>query len=93
VLVTGAVVMVIALPSMGVARGAGCGSCAMLAYVFVDVLVDISMNLQGSWISARRHTPVMNRLHGTWSLGAFTGGSAPRRRTPPVGRCRSTSPS
>ncbi|HEX4982744.1 MAG TPA: hypothetical protein VFV63_13650, partial [Ilumatobacteraceae bacterium] len=43
-------------------------------YMFVDVLVDISMNLQGSWISARRHTPVMNRLHGVWSLGTFTGG-------------------
>src|SRR5690606_31211997 len=43
-------------------------------YVFVDALVDISMNLQGSWISARRHTPIMNRLHGLWSLGMLTGG-------------------
>lgn len=74
VLMTGAVVMVIALPSMGFARSPGWYLVAMMAYVFVDVLVDISMNLQGSWISARRHTPVMNRLHGTWSLGAFTGG-------------------
>jgi hypothetical protein len=32
------------------------------------------MNLQGSWISARRHTPVMNRLHGLWSMGTFAGG-------------------
>jgi fucose permease len=46
----------------------------MFTYVFVDVLVDISMNLQGSWISARRHAPVMNRLHGLWSLGTFAGG-------------------
>lgn len=46
----------------------------MLAYTFVDVFVDISMNLQGSWISARRHTPVMNRLHGLWSLGTLAGG-------------------
>jgi fucose permease len=46
----------------------------MFTYVFVDVLIDISMNLQGSWISARRHTPVMNRLHGPWSLGIFAGG-------------------
>jgi hypothetical protein len=42
--------------------------------MFVDVMVDISMNLQGSWISARRPTPVMNRLHGLWSLGTFAGG-------------------
>jgi hypothetical protein len=32
------------------------------------------MNLQGSWISARRHAPVMNRLHGLWSLGTLAGG-------------------
>ena len=74
VLMTGAVVMVVALPSMGLARSPVWYLAAMMAYVFVDVLVDISMNLQGSWISARRHTPVMNRLHGTWSFGAFTGG-------------------
>lgn len=41
---------------------------------FADVLVDISMNLQGSWISARRRVPVMNRLHGLWSLGTVGGG-------------------
>jgi len=42
--------------------------------MFVDLFIDIAMNLQGSWISARRHTPVMNRLHGVWSLGTFAGG-------------------
>ncbi len=39
-----------------------------------DVLVDVAMNLQGSWLSARRHAPVMNRLHGLWSLGTLVGG-------------------
>ena len=39
-----------------------------------DVLVDVSMNMQASWLSARRHTPVMNRLHGLWSLGTVVGG-------------------
>ncbi len=41
-----------------------------------DVLVDVSMNMQASWLSARRHTPVMNRLHGLWSLGTVIGGLA-----------------
>ncbi len=41
-----------------------------------DVLVDVSMNMQGSWLSARRHAPVMNRLHGLWSLGTLIGGAA-----------------
>jgi MFS family permease len=74
VLLVGAVVMVVALPAIGLARSATFYLLAMMAYMTVDVLVDISMNLQGSWLSARRHTPVMNRLHGLWSLGAFTGG-------------------
>lgn len=39
-----------------------------------DVLVDSAMNLQASWISGRRSVPVMNRLHGLWSLGAVVGG-------------------
>jgi fucose permease len=41
-----------------------------------DVLVDSAMNLQGSWISGRRAAPVMNRLHGLWSLGTVIGGFA-----------------
>ena len=38
-----------------------------------DVVVDVSMNVQGSVLSARRNTPVMNRLHGMWSLGTVVG--------------------
>ena len=74
VLQAGAVTMVLSLPVIGLARSPVVWLTGMLAYLFVDVLVDISMNLQGSWISARRHTPVMNRLHGLWGLGIFAGG-------------------
>jgi MFS family permease len=74
VLQAGAVVMVISLPIIGVARSPAVWLFGMFTYMFLDVLVDISMNLQGSWISARRHAPVMNRLHGLWSLGTFAGG-------------------
>ena len=74
VLQVGAVVMVLSLPVIGLARSPAVWLIGMFTYLFVDVLVDISMNLQGSWISARRHTPVMNRLHGLWSLGIFAGG-------------------
>ena len=49
------------------------GSAVMLA---ADGVVDIAMNLQGSWLSSRRHAPVMNRLHGLWSLGTVAGGLA-----------------
>jgi predicted MFS family arabinose efflux permease len=74
VLQAGAVVMVLSLLVIGAARSPGVWLIGMSTYVFVDVLVDISMNLQGSWISARRHAPVMNRLHGLWSLGILAGG-------------------
>jgi MFS family permease len=74
VLQAGAVVMVLSLLVIGAARSPAVWLIGMFTYVFVDVLVDISMNLQGSWISARRHAPVMNRLHGLWSLGTFAGG-------------------
>lgn len=74
VLQAGAVVMVLSLPVIGAAGSPAVWLVGMFAYTFLDVLVDISMNLQGSWISARRHTPVMNRLHGLWSLGTFAGG-------------------
>jgi MFS family permease len=74
VLQIGAVVMVLGLAVIGAARGPAVWLAGMMAYLFVDVLVDISMNLQGSWISARRPAPVMNRLHGVWSLGTLAGG-------------------
>jgi predicted MFS family arabinose efflux permease len=74
VLQAGAMIMLLSLPIIGAARSPAVWLVGMITYLFVDVLVDISMNLQGSWISARRHTPVMNRLHGLWSLGTFAGG-------------------
>ncbi|MDQ1396184.1 MAG: hypothetical protein QOG64_1443 [Acidimicrobiaceae bacterium] len=74
VLQAGAVVMVLSLLVIGAARSPAVWLIGVCIYLFADVLVDISMNLQGSWISARRHAPVMNRLHGLWSLGTFAGG-------------------
>ncbi len=47
---------------------------ALIALSVLDVFVDVAMNLQGSWLSSRRATPVMSRLHGLWSLGTLLGG-------------------
>ena len=74
VLQVGAIVTAATMPFIGAARSPLFWLAAMMTYMLLDLLVDISMNLQGSWISARRHTPVMNRLHGVWSLGTFAGG-------------------
>jgi MFS family permease len=74
VLQVGVVITTITMPLIGAAPGPAWWLAAMMTYMFVDLFIDIAMNLQGSWISARRHTPVMNRLHGVWSLGTFAGG-------------------
>lgn len=49
---------------------------ALATLQFSDVFTDVAMNLQGSWLSARRSVPVMNRLHGLWSVGMLAGGVA-----------------
>ena len=51
VLQAGAVVMVLSLLVIGAARSPAVWLIGMSIYLFVDVLVDVSMNLQGSWIS------------------------------------------
>jgi fucose permease len=74
VLFGGGVAIALALVVVGAARSwpvALAGLAAMFAF---DVYVDVAMNLQGSWLSSRRARPIMNRLHGLWSLGSVIGG-------------------
>ncbi len=73
-LIVGAITLTLALPIVGFARAPWMFVVAAGAMYVADGLVDVSMNLQGSWLSARRHAPVMNRLHGLWSLGTVAGG-------------------
>lgn len=73
VLQLGVVVTTATMPLIGAATGPVVWVAALMAYMLSDLFIDIAMNLQGSWISARRHAPVMNRLHGVWSLGTFAG--------------------
>ncbi|MFW2334469.1 MFS transporter, partial [Ilumatobacter sp.] len=73
-LIVGAITLTLALPIVGFARAPWMFVVAAGSMYVADGLVDVSMNLQGSWLSARRHAPVMNRLHGLWSLGTVAGG-------------------
>lgn len=73
-LVVGGVLLVSALPTIGFATVPVVFVLGAATMFVADGLVDVSMNLQGSWLSARRHAPVMNRLHGLWSLGTVIGG-------------------
>ncbi len=77
----GAAVLIITLPVIGLATAPLVFVVALGVMAAVDVIVDVSMNLQGSWLSARRHAPIMNRLHGLWSLGTVVGGLAAAQLT------------
>ncbi|WP_158412425.1 MFS transporter [Ilumatobacter nonamiensis] len=74
VLIGGAAALCCALPVIGFATGPAVLLVGLAALSVFDVLVDSAMNIQGSWLSGRRSSPVMNRLHGLWSLGTVVGG-------------------
>jgi MFS family permease len=73
-LIYAGVLLCASLPIIGVATVPAVLVLGLAAMSIFDVLVDSAMNLQGSWISGRRTAPVMNRLHGLWSLGTVVGG-------------------
>lgn len=74
VLIGAGAVLVSALAVIGLATTPAVFVVGLFFLWSSDVLVDSAMNLQGSWISGRRAVPVMNRLHGLWSLGTVVGG-------------------
>lgn len=77
-LVAGAIVS-LSLPIVGFATTPAVLLLGLAGMLSFDVPVDVAMNMQGSWLSARRHAPVMNRLHGLWSLGTVIGGVSSSR--------------
>lgn len=74
VMIVGSVLSIGSLPVIGFASTPAMLVAGLVSLLFFDVFVDVAMNVQGSALSARRHTPVMNRLHGVWSLGTVVGG-------------------
>ena len=74
VVMIGGVLLSLSLLVVGNANGYVALVVGLALFSTLDVFVDVAMNLQGSWISGRRKHPVMNRLHGLWSLGTLVGG-------------------
>ena len=73
VLIVGTLLSIGSLPVVGFATTPAMLIAGLVGLLFFDVFIDVAMNVQGSELSARRHTPVMNRLHGLWSLGGVAG--------------------
>ena len=74
VLIIGSLVLVSVLPLVAFSPTWWVLLIVLAALSISDVIVDVSMNVQASTLSARRVSPVMNRLHGMWSLGTVVGG-------------------
>ncbi|MEE8600415.1 MFS transporter [Euzebya tangerina] len=68
------VALSLSLPVMGFATTPAVFLVGAAALGASDVIVDVAMNVQGSRLSEKRHTPVMNRLHALWSVGTVLGG-------------------
>lgn len=79
VLIGGAAALCCSLPVIGFATVPAVLLIGLASMSVFDVLVDSAMNTQGSWLSGRRSSPVMNRLHGLWSLGTVVGGFSATR--------------
>ena len=73
VLIVGTLLSIGSLPVVGFATTPAMLIAGLVGLLFFDVFIDVAMNVQGSELSARRRTPVMNRLHGLWSLGGVAG--------------------
>ena len=67
-------VLVVGLAGIGVASSVPLLILALAVVSISDVVTDVAMNMAGSALSARRDVPVINRLHGLWSLGTVVGG-------------------
>ena len=74
VVIVGTILSIGSLPIVGFATTPAMLVFGLVGLLFFDVFIDVAMNVQGSELSARRRTPVMNRLHGLWSLGTVFGG-------------------
>ena len=67
-------VLVLGLGLVGFAGSVATLIAALAVVAVSDVVTDVAMNMQGSALSDRRAVPVVNRLHGLWSLGTVVGG-------------------
>jgi fucose permease len=73
-MLAGALTLTVTLPLVGLAPSAWMLLLVLIVLSIADVLTDVAMNIQGSFLSSRRSVPFMQRLHGMWSLGTVFGG-------------------
>jgi MFS family permease len=73
-MIGGGISLLVFLPLVSLANTAALLLLVLGLLAIGDVVTDVAMNIQGSVLSGRRDVPVINRLHGMWSLGTVVGG-------------------
>ncbi len=72
-LIAAASLLALALPLIAVAPSAAVLLVVLSLLGFLDVINDMAMNSQGVMVEQRVGRSIINRLHGTWSLGFTVG--------------------
>jgi fucose permease len=67
-------VLTMVLPLIALAPSAVTLFAALACLGTIDGFADVSVNSQGLQLQRQRSKSIINRLHGTWSIGALTGG-------------------
>jgi MFS family permease len=73
VLIVAATCSSLILPLIGFVPSALALTLVLTALGFSDLMADMSMNAQGVTVERRLGRSIINRLHGTWSLGFMVG--------------------
>jgi MFS family permease len=68
------VMLTLLLPLIALAPSAVVLFGALACLGTVDGFADVAVNSQALQLQRQRSNSIINRLHGTWSLGALTGG-------------------
>jgi predicted MFS family arabinose efflux permease len=76
VTVAAGLLLVAILPIIGLTTSPWVLGAVLLALALADTLTDLGMNVQAAQVNAARTKPVINRIHGVWSIGTLLGGLA-----------------
>ncbi len=68
--------LVAIVPIVGLTTSPWVLGAVLLALALADTLTDLGMNVQAAQVNAARTKPVINRIHGVWSIGTLLGGLA-----------------
>lgn len=74
VTVAAGIALVIMFPVIGTTTSPWVLGGVLMVIALCDTFTDIGMNIQAAQVDDARPKPVINRIHGVWSIGTLAGG-------------------